>query len=109
MARVQVGLLAPQVLPQLIPAGVLVTVPLPVPGRVTVRVGLGAKVAVTLAGVSRVTVQGPVPLQAPLQPAKKEPAAGAAVRATRLWVAKLALQVLPQLIPAGALVTLPLP
>lgn len=36
---------AEQVLPQLIPAGVLVTVPLPVPALVTERVKVGAAVA----------------------------------------------------------------
>ena len=45
----------------------------------------------------------------PLQPAKVEPASGVAVRVTTVFSAKLALHVSPQLIPAGALVTVPLP
>jgi hypothetical protein len=53
------------------------------------------------------TVQPAVPVQAPLQPAKVDPAAGAAVRLTLVPFAKLALQVVPQLIPAGTEVTVP--
>ena len=45
----------------------------------------------------------------PLQPAKIDPAAAVAVRATALPLLKVAEQVLPQLIPAGELVTVPLP
>jgi hypothetical protein len=40
------------------------------------------KVAVTLRAAVMATVQVPVPVQAPLQPAKTEPAAGLAVRVT---------------------------
>lgn len=56
-----------------------------------------------------VTVHVPVPLQAPLQPAKPEPEAAVAVSVTMLPLAKLALQVVGQLIPAGLLVTVPVP
>src|SRR3954452_20058298 len=102
-----------QVLPQLIPAGLEVTLPLPAPALVTVSVwvegGVGAKVALTVLAASMVTVQLPVPLQAPPQPVKVEPAAGVAVNETMLPAAKEALQVLPQLIPAGLEVTVPLP
>src|SRR5207247_5523256 len=45
----------------------------------------------------------------PLQPVKVEPAAGMALRVTTVPLAKLAEQVAPQLMPAGALVTVPLP
>ena len=50
-----------------------------------------------------------VPVQAPDQPVKLEPAAGAAVSVTDVPLLKLAEQVLPQLIPAGLLVTVPVP
>jgi|SRR5215813_8162143 len=55
-----------------------------------------------------VTVQV-VPEQAPLQVTKVEPAAGAAVKVTVFPVGKLALHVFPQLMPLGALVTVPEP
>ena len=58
----------------------------------------------------RVTVQVPVPEQPPpAQPEKVEPAAGAAVSVTAVPLVKLAAQVAPQVIPAGELVTVPLP
>src|SRR6266704_3302625 len=103
--------LAEQVAPQVIPAGELVTVPLPVPAGVTVRVKVwSAKVAVTVVAALRVTVQVPVPEQPPpLQPLKVEPAAGLAVSVTAVPLVKLAEQVAPQVIPAGELVTVPLP
>src|SRR5437667_1732229 len=103
--------LAEQVAPQVMPVGELVTVPLPVPAGVTVRVKLcRVKVAVTVVAAERVTVQVPVPEQLPpLQPVKVEPAAGAAVSVTAVPLAKLAEQVAPQVMPAGALVTVPLP
>ena len=55
------------------PAGELVTVPLPVPALLTVRVWLGTlKVAVTDLAAFMVTVQVPVPEQTPpLQPPKE--------------------------------------
>ena len=66
------------------PAGVLLTVPLPVPALLTVRPTCDAlKVAVTDALEVMVTVQVPVPVQPPpLQPAKLEPVAAVAVRVT---------------------------
>ena len=57
----------------------------------------------------RVTLQAPVPLQAPLQPANVEPAAGIAVKVTTVPLVKLAEQVAPQEIPAGELTTVPVP
>jgi hypothetical protein len=48
-------------------------------------------------------------VQAPLQPLKVAPVAGEAVRTTLVPPGKLALQVLPQLSPAGVEVTVPLP
>src|SRR5436309_2706383 len=103
--------LAEQVAPQVIPAGELVTVPLPVPTLLTVSAKLGRlKVAVTVVAVETVTTQVPVPEHPPpLQPLKVEPMAGMAVSITTVPLAKLAEQVAPQVMPAGELVTVPLP
>ena len=91
-----------------------VTVPVPAPLLVTVRayVGVALKVAVTLlADVPIGTVQVPVPGQlmpAPVQPAKVEAGEdGVAVNMTLDPLSKEAEQAMPQLIPAGALVTVP--
>src|SRR5207302_8512786 len=102
--------LAGQDAPQLIPAGELVTVPLPAPAGVTVRVKLcRVKVAVTVVAAETVTTHDPAPEQPPpAQPVKVEPAAAVAVNVTAVPLAKLAEQVAPQLIPAGELVTVPL-
>ena len=51
----------------------------------------------------------PEPVQAPVQPAKRWPFAGVALRVTVVPWVKLALQVAPQLIPLGLLLTVPLP
>ena len=71
------------------------------------------KLAVTLALlVPAAMVQLPVPLQAPLQPAKVLPLAAWAVRVTALVLAKLAdalAQPAAQLKPLGLLVTIPVP
>jgi len=76
-----------QELPQVIPDGLLVTVPSPDPALVTVRVKAGLKVAVTVMFAVMVTVHVPVPEQPPpLHPAKLEPAAGEAVRVTEVAV-----------------------
>src|ERR687888_339247 len=56
-----------------------------------------------------VTVQVPVPVQAPLQPVNVEPAAAVAVSVTVVPSGKEAEQVAPQSIPAGELVTAPEP
>jgi hypothetical protein len=55
------------------------------------------------------TVQVPVPVQAPLHPAKVEPLDGVAVSVTLVPPVKVALHVLPQLIPEGFEVTVPPP
>jgi hypothetical protein len=105
--------LAEHVAPQLIPAGVLLTVPAPVPALVTVRVKLLVvvlKVAVTPSAALMVTEHVPVPVQpAPLHPANVDPLAAAAVSTTTCPLVKLAEHVAPQLIPAGLLVTVPVP
>jgi hypothetical protein len=94
------------------PLGELVTVPVPVPAFVTVSVtgGMVLNVAVTAVCAFMVTVQLPVPVQAPPDhPAKVDPAAGVAVRATTTPLAKLAVQAEGQLIPDGELTTVPDP
>jgi len=106
-----VAKLALQVLPQLIPAGLLVTVPEPVPASVTLSDGCAdkLKVAVTDVFFVRDTVQPAVPLQAPPQPEKLDPDAGLAVRVIFVPELKFAVQVFPQLMPDGLLLTLPVP
>jgi hypothetical protein len=105
--------LALHVEPQLIPAGVLVTVPVPLPALVTVSfMGAGpldVNVAVTDAEALSAMVHVAVPLQPPDHPPNVEPALGAAVSVTEVPVAKVALQVEPQLIPAGLLLIIPAP
>ncbi len=98
------------VAPQETPAGALVTVPIPAPALLTVSANVWApKVAVTEVAALIVTVQVPVPVQAPLQPVKAEPAAGVAVKVRAVPLAYAAAQVVPQEMPAGALVTVPIP
>ena len=68
------------------------------------------KVAVTVVAAETVTTHDPVPEHPPpLQPVKVEPAAGAAVSVTAVPLVKLAEQVAPQVMPAGALVMVPVP
>jgi len=100
-----------QVPGQLMPVGVLVTVPDPVPANVTVsaKFTVALKVAVTDRAALMVTAQLAVPVHAPLQPAKVEPVVGVSAKMTLVPLAKLALQVPGQLMPAGVLVTVPLP
>ena len=101
---------AEHVAPQLIPVGALVTVPLPVPARVRVKVNSGTKVAVTEVFAFIATVQVPVPVHAPpLHPVNTEPADAAAVKITLVPELYGAEHVAPQLMPVGALVTVPLP
>ena len=104
---------ATHVVPQEIPVGALVTVPLPVPDLVTVSendVGNSVNVAVTALAALTVTTQVPVPAQPPpLQPVKVEPVAGVAVRVTAVPLVKPCEQVVPQAMPVGALLTVPVP
>jgi len=103
---------APQVVPQLIPAGDEVTVPEPVPAFVTESANVVAEllnVAVTARAAVIDTVQAPVPVHAPDQPANVEPDVAAGVNVTDVPLEKLALQVDPQLMPAGDEVTVPVP
>ncbi len=109
VTAVPLAYVAEQVAPHEIPAGALVTVPEPVLLTVSVKVGT-AKVAVTVVAALSVTVQVPVPEQPPpLQPLNVDPAAGAAVKVTAVPLANAAEQVAPHEIPAGALVTVPVP
>jgi hypothetical protein len=65
------------------PAGALVTAPLPVPALVTVSARLfNPKLAVTLRASLIVTVQADVPVHAPLQPVNVESFAAVAVSVT---------------------------
>src|SRR5687767_13725358 len=94
------------------PAGDEVTVPVPVPARVTVSPNVAVEllnVAVTDRACVIETVQAPVPVHAPAQPAKLEPLAAAGVSVTDEPLGKFALHVVPQLTPAGAEVTVPAP
>ena len=77
-----------QVAPQSIPAGKLVTVPVPAPALVIESKNGPANVAVTDWAALMVTTHCPVPEQAPLQPAKVEPVAAAALRVTTVFAVK---------------------
>ena len=103
--------LAVQLLPQLMPDGDEVTVPLPVPALVTAseKLDVPLNVAVTERAAVMDTVQVPVPVHAPLHPANVDPLDAAAVSVTEVPLAKLALQVDPQFTPAGVEVTVPAP
>ena len=92
------------------PVGELVTKPPPVPALLTLSVEIGLKVALTvLAAVMLTTHVLAVPVQAPDQPVNTESLAGAAVKVTLLLAITSSLQSVPQLIPAGTLVIVPLP
>jgi hypothetical protein len=68
------------------------------------------KVAVTVVAAFTVTTQVPVPVQPPpLQPVKVDPPVGAAVKVTAVPLENDAEHVVPQEIPAGLLVTVPVP
>ena len=79
------------------------------PAIVVVSVYLRVNTAVTVLSESIVTVQEPVPEHAPDQPVKMAPDAGVAVRLTVTPLVTAAIQVEPQLIPAGDEVTVQLP
>src|SRR5947209_9954200 len=77
--------LALHVVPQLIPAGLLVTVPVPVPAFVTETwhvTGLVVQLALTDCAAFIVTTQLPLPLHAPVHPVKVEPVVAAGVSVT---------------------------
>ncbi len=98
------------VTPQLTPPTSDVTVPVPDPVLLTARVYAGTNVAVALRAALMVTAQVVlVPEQSPDQPVKIEPVAAVAVSVTVAPSPKEALQVPPQLMPAGVDATVPLP
>jgi hypothetical protein len=73
--------LAEQAGPQLIPEGLLITVPVPLPVVATdsMKLGITVKVAVTLSAAFTVVTQGAVPMHPPPdQPAKVDPLAAEA-------------------------------
>ena len=101
-----------QVGPQLIPAGVLITLPLPVPFLVRDRENFVwelSELNVALQVLATSIIIFPALHPVPLQPAKVEPAADVAVRVVTVPLVNDAEQVLPQLMPEGLLVTVPLP
>ena len=63
--------------------------------------------AATARGSDIVTVQGAVPVHAPAQPVKADSATGNGTSVTALPSGISLLQVVPQLIPAGVEVTVP--
>ncbi|CAN5224484.1 hypothetical protein BH09MYX1_BH09MYX1_36640 [soil metagenome] len=66
--------------------------------------------AVTFVAAASFTLHGATPVQPPpLQPVNVEPSAGAAVKTTVEPAPKVALQAVPQSMPAGAEVTFPVP
>ena len=116
--------LAVHVAPQSIPAGELATLPVP-PFWIFVTVSVNVpdegggggggsvdvlKAAAMVTLLLICTEQEPVPVQPPpLQPAKTDPEAGTAVSVTVVPPENDREQVVPQLMPLGLLVTVPLP
>ena len=103
-------------LPQEMPAGAEVTVPDPVPVRLTVRLNCGvgetrAKFAVQVLDfdLKKIVAVVVVPAQAPDQLLKVDPVAGVAVSAMLVPFGKSDEQALPQSIPPGTDVTVPEP
>jgi hypothetical protein len=98
---------------QLIPAGLLVTVPEPPPAVATVKGMPPVKSAPTFVAAVSVRLHVLLPEQLPVQPPKEKLVAGASVKVTCVFRAKLAVQVVvvvgEQLIPAGLLLTVPTP
>src|SRR5260221_6385082 len=90
------------------PAGVEAIVPAPVRATVSAK-ALRVRFAVTDFAASMVTLQPPVPLQAPVQPPKAEFASGAALSATTVSPVIDAAQVAPHAMPPGVPVTVPPP
>jgi hypothetical protein len=98
---------------QLTPEGLLEIVPVPVPAGFTVSTAVFwvvLKLAVTFWLALSVNVQVVLlPLQPPVHPAKDEFAPAVSVSVTWAPLAKAALHVVPQLMPAGLLLIVPAP
>jgi hypothetical protein len=106
------GYASEQSVPQLIVRLAFFTVPVPLPVFVTVSMNVagGVKLNVAVQVMLAVIVEFPQP--AGLQLANVEPVAAVAVSATTVLLVKedeVDEQAVPQLIPAGLLVTVPLP
>jgi hypothetical protein len=105
--------LAVQVGAQFIPDGLLEIVPVPVPATPTVRTTLwmAPKVAVTCWLAVSITMQvGLAPPQPPpVHPVNDEFVPAVSVRVTWVPLSKVALHVVPQLMPAGLLLIVPPP
>src|SRR5881296_1217205 len=97
-------------MPQLIPAGALVSVPVPDPVSETLSVTSRANDALTLRTPFIVMVHVPTPAHSGMpQPANREPGSGRAVSATVTPLLRLATQIGPQLMPPRSLTTTPAP
>src|SRR4249920_2104500 len=108
------GYSSSQKTPQEIRPGLEVTVPEPVPSRATVSLTPGgsslSKVAVTSRASLIVTLHLPSGSESqPLQPLNSEPGSASALRVTLSPSSYWALQVAPQSMPTGELVTVPVP
>jgi hypothetical protein len=101
--------IAEHVGPQLIPGGLLVTVPVPSPAFLTVRAKSWLNVAETERAWVIDTVQVPSPLHAPPHPMNCQPAAAVATSVTDAPLSNGAEHVAPQSMPVGLLVTCPDP
>ena len=100
--------LAVQVPGQAIPAGLLITVPLPDTVTETCAGGIARKVAETEVSLDK-TIRHDEPRQAPPKLLNVYPETGVAVRDTAVPDRNDALHVAGQLIPAGVLANVPLP
>lgn len=110
VTTVDAGKVLEHEVPHVMPAGDELTVPPPVPARMTVSAnGVALKVAVTFAAALIVTTHAPEPVHAPDQPAKLEAPSGVAVSVTTVPASKSVAQLAPQPMPEGALVTVPFP
>jgi hypothetical protein len=100
-----------QSVPQLIPAGLEVTAPVPPPVRLTVNGKvIRSKRALIVVSAVRVMLQFPVPAQPPpVQPPNNDPLSGVDVKVMAVPVGWVSAQSVPQLIPAGLEVTVPPP
>jgi hypothetical protein len=97
--------------PQSMPAMLELTVPLPLPDFATVSAYVfSVNVAVTAFAIVIGTTHDAVPVQPPpLQPVNDEPADGVALSVTIVPKSKSSVQSLPQLMPVGDEVTVPVP